>query len=114
VQERSKSGRVIWVKVKLRNEKMPRFIWGEDFRRALRLRSTLFEIDVSDSEAKNSVQFVGKGFGHGVGMNQTGANVLARSLGWGFSEILHFYYDQIEITWVTSRPSEMSLVLKLE
>ncbi len=39
----------------------------------------------------NSVTFVGKGFGHGVGMSQYGAKGMAEA-GYTFKQILEFYY----------------------
>lgn len=39
----------------------------------------------------NEIEFVGKGFGHGVGMSQWGANVMANR-GFNYEEILLHYY----------------------
>ncbi|WP_317368689.1 SpoIID/LytB domain-containing protein [uncultured Tyzzerella sp.] len=44
----------------------------------------------------NSVTFVGKGWGHGVGMSQYGANSLAKK-GYKYDEILKYYYTGIEV-----------------
>jgi stage II sporulation protein D len=41
-------------------------------------------------------RFVGRGFGHGVGMSQWGAQTMAQR-GAGFSEILKHYYQGIEL-----------------
>lgn len=41
-------------------------------------------------------QMTGGGFGHGVGMSQNGACEMAEK-GWGYQEILKFYYDGIQI-----------------
>ncbi|MDO5716732.1 MAG: SpoIID/LytB domain-containing protein [Tissierellia bacterium] len=55
---------------------------------------------IEDNIIKKSVgdQFVfeGKGFGHGVGMSQYGANEMAK-LGKDYKEILSFYYEGAEI-----------------
>lgn len=59
------------------------------------LRSTFFNI----SEQGDEIVFTGKGFGHGVGMSQEGAINMARS-GYGYVDILKFYYLGIEITTI--------------
>ena len=65
---------------------------GTVFRKIYDLRSTNAEITAS----KNTVKFDVKGFGHGVGMSQYGANYLA-SQGKGYEEILKTYYTGVEI-----------------
>lgn len=46
-----------------------------------------------EASTKGTFTFYVFGYGHGVGMSQTGANHLA-SLGWSWAEILsHYYYD---------------------
>lgn len=58
-----------------------------------RLRSTMLrEIDV----AGGSVTFRGKGFGHGVGLSQWGARVMAEQ-GKGAEEIIRKYYSGVYI-----------------
>jgi stage II sporulation protein D len=57
-----------------------------------RLKSTNFEVGTS---GKN-VLFKGRGWGHGVGLCQEGACGLARA-GYGFAEILEFYYPGADI-----------------
>lgn len=66
---------------------------GNDIRTALGLRSTDFEFDRND---KNII-FTTKGYGHGAGMSQYGAEFMARE-GKNFEEILKHYYSGIEIT----------------
>jgi stage II sporulation protein D len=44
----------------------------------------------------NEITFVGRGCGHGVGMSQSGAKVLA-GLGWSYTRILKYFYTGIEI-----------------
>ncbi|MFM7424725.1 MAG: SpoIID/LytB domain-containing protein [Elainella sp.] len=57
--------------------------------------------------------FVGGGFGHGVGMSQTGAYKLGE-LGWNYARILSFYYPGTQLQPLTSAitfwrdPSETS------
>jgi stage II sporulation protein D len=57
-----------------------------------RLKSTLF---TARREGKG-VRFEGKGSGHGVGMSQWGAYVMARS-GYTYRDILNHYYRGLEI-----------------
>ncbi len=65
---------------------------GTDIRKLLSLRSTDFEIKLLD----NSVEIITKGYGHGVGMSQYGANYLANN-GYSYEEILKYYYKDVEI-----------------
>ena len=64
---------------------------GTTFRTLLGLRSTDFTIDISDD-----VKITTKGYGHGVGMSQYGANAMAKN-GSNYEEILHHYYKDIDI-----------------
>ncbi len=61
-------------------------------------RSTLFYLNpVRDSDNKlQGYEFVGGGFGHGVGLSQMGAHYLAQQ-GWSAQEILSFYYPKTEM-----------------
>lgn len=58
----------------------------------LGLRSTYFEIIQED----NKIIIKNKGYGHGVGMSQYGANGMAKE-GYKYDEILKHYYQGIEI-----------------
>ncbi|MCC8169096.1 MAG: stage II sporulation protein D [Oscillospiraceae bacterium] len=69
-----------------------RTIKGTEFRSILGLNSSNVEISERDGEITMSV----KGYGHGVGMSQYGANYLA-SQGEGYEEILKTYYTGVEI-----------------
>ena len=62
-------------------------ISGPDFRRALSLRSTWFAIEMDEE----GVTFSQRGYGHGVGMSQAGANGMAAN-GAAYQEILAHYY----------------------
>ena len=62
------------------------------FHRALGLKSTLFSLETNGSE----LHITGRGFGHGVGMGQYGARVLAQVGGWNSDRILSFYYTKIQ------------------
>ncbi|MCX7611591.1 MAG: SpoIID/LytB domain-containing protein [Ignavibacterium sp.] len=56
------------------------------------LPSTNFQIEI-----KNGMyEFIGKGYGHGVGLCQWGAINLSRS-GWNYKDILYFYFPKTEI-----------------
>jgi len=68
---------------------------GNDFRRMIgydTLKSTLFAVAVDGQWA----HFTGRGYGHGAGMCQWGAKVLAEQ-GLGFKEILSHYYVGTEL-----------------
>ncbi|MEG2348158.1 MAG: stage II sporulation protein D [Clostridia bacterium] len=72
-------------------------ICGKDFtgvqvRTKLGLRSADFDI----SEDTNNIIFTTRGYGHGVGMSQYGANSMAAS-GKNYKEILKHYYTGIQI-----------------
>jgi stage II sporulation protein D len=66
---------------------------GNDFRRLLgydALKSTLFAVVVDGAVAR----FAGRGYGHGVGLDQSGAKTMAL-LGYGAAEILAYYYPGV-------------------
>ena len=77
---------------------------GDEMRRQFQLDSTWFTINAigptlgastdSKEEAVSPTRFSlsGRGYGHGVGMSQWGANGLA-NLGWTYSQILAYYYQ---------------------
>ena len=68
-------------------------IKGSDFRFMYGLRSTNIEVEVLE----NSIKMYVKGYGHGVGMSQYGANYLADQ-GKSYDEILKTYYTGVEIS----------------
>lgn len=72
---------------------------GGRIRSALGLREQLFVIDREYDETGRVTEFtfVGRGWGHGVGMCQVGAYGLAKQ-GWTSEQILKAYYSGIEIT----------------
>lgn len=65
---------------------------GLDFRLAIGLNSTNFQYTISN----DAIIFTTKGYGHGVGMSQWGANVMAKN-GSDYSSILKHYYTGIEL-----------------
>jgi stage II sporulation protein D len=72
---------------------------GGRIRSALSLREQLFVIDreYDDSGRVSEFIFIGRGWGHGVGMCQVGAYGLAKQ-GWSTEQILKAYYSGIELT----------------
>ncbi len=61
---------------------------------------TLYAISSSGTsaiEADGSMQFIGKGYGHGVGLSQCGAHDMAE-LGYSFDKILSIYYPGTVLT----------------
>lgn len=64
---------------------------GTKFRSLLGLRSTDFDIKVNDV-----VEITTRGYGHGVGMSQYGANEMAKT-GSNYQDILNYYYKNITI-----------------
>ena len=63
-----------------------------EIRKKLSLRSTDFTIIINN----DLIMITTKGYGHGVGMSQYGANNMAK-LGYTYEEILKYYYQDIEI-----------------
>lgn len=65
---------------------------GVEFRTKLGLRSTDFDITLNE----NNITITTRGFGHGVGMSQYGANEYAK-IGLNYEKILKHYYTGITI-----------------
>lgn len=78
---KSESGRILSLKVN--NNKFT----GREFQQKLGLRSNDFVIN----QYNNIVKITTKGFGHGVGMSQYGANALAKQKK-SYKDILKYYY----------------------
>ncbi len=51
---------------------------------------------VQEDKALTGYQVYGGGLGHGAGMSQNGARVLAEE-GYGYDEILHYFYHEIQL-----------------
>lgn len=75
-------------KIKINDE----VISGEQFRKILSLNSSCFEMKLDSDGAKITV----KGKGHGLGLSQYGANIMAKE-GKKYKEILNYYYQNIDI-----------------
>ncbi len=87
ILSRDESGRVSEVKV------ADKTYTGVEFRTLLNLRSADFDISVTD----NGVEIITRGYGHGVGMSQYGANEMAK-LGYNYKNIINRYYTNVKIT----------------
>jgi len=83
--EQTKAGKI--KKLKINNKTFT----GSDFVNLLDLRSSNFTIKLEDK-----VIITTKGYGHGVGMSQYGAEGMARA-GYKYDEILKYYYTDIKI-----------------
>ena len=66
---------------------------GNEIRGMFSLRSTAFSLDCTGE----SFLFTVRGYGHGVGMSQYGANAMAKS-GESFEDILRHYYPGTELS----------------
>lgn len=66
---------------------------GKYIRETLGLRSTDFNIEIKNNE----VIFTTKGYGHGVGMSQYGANGMAKE-GYNYKQIIAHYYPNTKLT----------------
>lgn len=71
---------------------------GNEFRALLGLRSANFDVSYADKD----FTFTTKGYGHGVGMSQYGANAMAES-GKTYEEILKHYYAGVEIADIAEK-----------
>ncbi len=60
---------------------------GSEIRSAFSLRSANFDVEIGEE----TVTFTVRGYGHGVGMSQFGANTMAKQ-GSDYKEILEWYY----------------------
>lgn len=85
--KRDESNRVLTVKIGNLN------LSGVETRTILGLKSANFTVEISKDEIKFNVI----GYGHGVGMSQTGADALAKQ-GKSYEEIIKHFYVGVEIT----------------
>jgi len=86
ILERSEGGRV--TKIKVGNK----ILTGRNIRELLGLKSADFDIVVSGDK----ITFITRGYGHGVGMSQYGADGMAKE-GYNYEQILKHYYQGIEL-----------------
>lgn len=85
---RSSTGRINTININNKEFK------GTDIRSLLGLRSTDFDIKITET-----IQITTRGYGHGVGMSQYGANEMAKS-GYNYEEILKHYYQDVNIVQI--------------
>lgn len=93
VSEKNQNGRVSAVKIGELS------ISGTSFRSLFSLRSTDFEIKITDT----GVNFSVCGYGHGVGMSQYGAKIMDMQ-GKTYKDILSHYYTGIKIAKLSDIP----------
>ena len=86
IVERDKSNRVVTVKIGNLN------LSGVETRTLLGLRSANFTVEIN----KEEILFKVIGYGHGVGMSQTGADALAKQ-GKNYEAIIKHFYTGVEI-----------------
>lgn len=86
VTEKTSTGRTKTLKINDQEMK------GRDVATKLSLRSNYFDI----VQNQNNITITTKGFGHGVGMSQYGANGMAKE-GYKYDQILKHYYKNTEI-----------------
>lgn len=86
ILSKTKSNRIATIKIG--NKKYT----GIELRTLLNLRSTDFEINSNDK-----IEITTKGYGHGVGMSQYGANGMAKA-GYNYSQIIKHYYQGVSIS----------------
>lgn len=86
ILEYNESSRIKTIKIGNKN------ISGVEARSIFELRSSNFTVEITDDKIKFNVV----GYGHGVGMSQTGSNTLAKE-GKGYKEIINHYYKNVEI-----------------
>ncbi len=84
--EKSEGNRI--EKIKINNQ----IFLGTTIRKLLSLRSTDFNIQQNNDK----IIITTKGYGHGVGMSQYGANGMANE-GYNYKEILNYFYKDISI-----------------
>ena len=94
VTRRGVSGRALGVRVA--GGGRSRELTGYAVRRALDLPDTLFVVLAGGGDAGRTWRFLGRGWGHGVGMCQNGAYGLALA-GLGYREILATFYSGVEV-----------------
>jgi stage II sporulation protein D len=96
--EHNQEGRVL--KMTVRDERHRGHVFtGMRIRLALGLKDNVFRVLQVGKGGQRRWIFYGRGWGHGVGMDQTGAYGFALE-GWTFDRILKHYYTGIELTKV--------------
>lgn len=91
---RSISNRI--TEVKLIGSLDTKTVNGDNFRRMLKLPSAKFNFIFED----NQITFWGRGFGHGLGLSQWGAKILAEK-GFNYKQILAHYYPGTRLIMIS-------------
>jgi len=86
IESRDESGRVLKVSIDDKS------YTGVELRNLLGLRSADFDIDIID----NTIKFTTRGYGHGVGLSQYGANGMAND-GYNYKDIIRHYYTDVSV-----------------
>ena len=86
ILEYTESSRIKTIKIGNKN------ISGLEARKIFELKSSNFTYEISD----NTVKFKVIGYGHGVGLSQTGSNTLAKE-GKNYKEIIEHFFKNIQI-----------------
>ncbi|MBN1897972.1 MAG: SpoIID/LytB domain-containing protein [Spirochaetes bacterium] len=97
--QRSSSGR--WISLKIRGKPKDIMMNGNTFRLILgaeKLRSTKFVI----RRVRDGFKFMGRGWGHGVGMCQWGARGMAER-GYKYYQILRYYFRRTKLVKIHPR-----------
>ena len=90
IEKRSNTGRILLIKINNKEFK------GTDIYNILGLKSTDFTIELQG----DTVEIKTKGYGHGVGMSQYGAEGMAKK-GYNYKEILSHYYQGTNLKKIT-------------
>lgn len=98
--DRSASGRAIFLTFETRGAKKSIQVEGKKFRIWFGLRSTLIReiLPVMNAQKTPGIQILGRGFGHGVGMSQLGTLQYVQQFNWSHAQILKHYYTGIEFS----------------
>ena len=86
ILEYTESNRIKTIKLGNKN------ISGVEARKIFELKSSNFSFEISD----DSIKFTVIGYGHGVGMSQTGSNTLAKE-NKNYKDIINHFYKNIQI-----------------
>ena len=86
ILEYTESGRVRTIKIGNKN------LSGVEARSIFNLKSANFEVTIDG----DNIKFTVKGYGHGIGMSQTGADSMANN-GSNYEDIIHHFYIGVEI-----------------
>ena len=92
ILEYTESSRIKTIKIGNKN------ISGVEARKIFELKSSKFTFEINDE----NVKFTVIGYGHGVGLSQTGSNTLAKE-GKDYKEIINHFYANVEIVNIINK-----------